>query len=148
MQRVDLDRIEFADDYRYLLNGVPYTGIGVEAVDGRAVCEMEFQNGIQQGTTREFHENGRLRREAQYRNNALHGVVREWSDEGLLQLEEEYEFGVCTCRRMESPKGGMDIIYSIDKNSQQYSLLQLLRQSRFAEPPLGVPEARQEVNGQ
>lgn len=134
MKRVNINDIEFTNDYLYLFHGVPYTGIGFELdSDGRLISEVEFQNGMQHGITKMYYPLGRLQREAHYRYNTLHGFVREWTIDGVLELEEEYELGICLRRKVRSDAGELQICYEIDEVSPQYELLQMLRKAKFIE---------------
>ena len=134
MIRVNVDLIEFTDDYVYLLNGQPFTGVGYETNDnGVVISEMEFQNGMQHGTTRGFYPTGRVKREAQYQANTLDGFVRDWDEDGVLEREEEYEKGVCIRRKAIDASGQLALSYELSEKDPQYRTLQLLRNARFSE---------------
>lgn len=132
MNRVNTDLIEFTDDYVYLFNGQPFTGIGYETNDqGLVISEMEFQSGMQHGTTRGFYPSGQVKREAQYQHNTLDGFVRDWSENGVLEREEEYEKGVCVRRKVVDSSGQLVLSYELSENDPQYETLQLLRKAKF-----------------
>jgi antitoxin component YwqK of YwqJK toxin-antitoxin module len=132
MTRVNTDVIEFTDDYVYLLNGQPFTGIGFETNDnGVVISEMEFQNGMKHGTTRGFYPTGRVKREVHYQHNTLDGFVRDWSEDGLMEREEEYEKGICVRRKALDSSGQVALSYELSESDPQHMTLQLLRNAKF-----------------
>jgi antitoxin component YwqK of YwqJK toxin-antitoxin module len=134
MSRVNTDDIEFTDDYRYMWNGLPFSGIGFDAgEDGTLLSEMEFREGILDGMARDFYPSGCVKSESQYRNNTLDGTVREWSQEGILQRVETYERGICIRRQVRDESGQLTLNYELDENDPQFELLQMLRRTRFSE---------------
>lgn len=136
MLRVNTDLIEFTEDYVYLLDGKPFTGVGYETNDdGAIISEMEFQNGMQHGTTRGFYPTGQIKREAQYQHNTLDGLVRDWDETGVLEREDEYERGVCVRRKSRDSSGQLSVCYQLDENDPQFTTLQLLRNAKFNPPP-------------
>src|SRR5262245_39507963 len=117
MIKVSTDDIEFTDDYTYLWNGQPFSGIGIELDEvGTLVSETEFQDGMQHGTTRSYYPSGRVKREAQFENNTLHGFLRDWAEDGLLEREEEYERGVCIRRKLRDQAGELSLCYELNEN--------------------------------
>ena len=135
MIRVNTDLIEFTDDYVYLLDGQPFTGIGYEANDdGEIISEMEFQDGMQHGVTKGYHLAGQVKREAHYKYNTLDGFVRDWDDAGLLEREEEYEMGVCIRRKTRDSSGYLQISYELSESDPLFNTLQLIRAAKFKPP--------------
>lgn len=135
VQRVNTDYIELSQEGVYSWEGLPYSGVGYElTVDGALWSEMEFRNGIQHGTTREYFRSGRAKREAHYENSYLHGFVREWDESGTLQREEEYELGICLRRKVRGVSGDLVSCYEIKEGDFQFELLQQLRKVRFVAP--------------
>lgn len=136
MTRVNTDEIEFTNDYTYQWKGRPFSGIGFElGDDGRVISEIEFNNGMQNGTARSYYSTGGVRREAQYENNTLHGFVRDWNEDGVLQSEEEYERGVCVRRKARDLGGELSLCYELSENDPQFEILVLLRNAKFTPPP-------------
>ncbi|QVL30218.1 hypothetical protein KIH39_15300 [Telmatocola sphagniphila] len=136
MIRVNTDLIEFTDDYVYLLDGKPFTGVGYETDDDGVIrLEIEFQSGMQHGITREFYPTGQLKREAQYQQNTLDGIVIEWDETGVLEREEAYERGVCLRRKARDLTGQLSVCYELNENDPLFSTLQLLRRVTFNSPP-------------
>lgn len=132
MTRVNVDAIEFADDYTYNLNGTLFTGIGYEADEsGVLMSEMEFKNGIQHGVTRLYFSNGLLKKESYYEYNTLSGITREWDTEGKLEREEEYERGICIRRSAVDSRGKMSQYYELTPHDEGYEILQLMRKAKF-----------------
>jgi antitoxin component YwqK of YwqJK toxin-antitoxin module len=136
MNRVNADEIELTNDYVYLWDGRPFTGIAFELDDHEnIVSEIEFRNGLQMGTTRAYYPKGRLKREAQYENATLHGFARDWNEEGLVTSEEEYERGICIRRKTRDSTGNLSISYELKETDPQFEILRLLRMAKFAPPP-------------
>ncbi len=128
MQRVNADDIEFGNDYVYRFMGHPFTGIGFEiGEDERLVSEIEFQNGMKNGMSREWLHNRKLVFEHHYLNNTRHGLQREWSDSGTLVTEEEFEHGICTRRKTWNDDGGLTGEYELHESDQQFKLLKSIR---------------------
>jgi antitoxin component YwqK of YwqJK toxin-antitoxin module len=134
MERVDIEDLYF-EDYCHAYQGKPFTGIGEEVSgSGAMISEIEFKDGMQHGTTRGWHPNGRLRRESMYRHNALHGQHREYYDDGRLKKDEEYENGVCLRSQEWDKDGNLKEEYHIRPGSVEYEILQLSRR------PISEPE--------
>jgi antitoxin component YwqK of YwqJK toxin-antitoxin module len=62
--------------------GLPFTGFIVEYYpNGNVLCELEYQNGFQDGYWREYHENGQLASEFKTHNNCLVTDSSKYFDE-------------------------------------------------------------------
>lgn len=132
MNRVNVAFIDLTDDYLYVMNGQPFTGIAYEPNDdGVIISEIEFRNGVQAGITRGFFPTGVMKRESEYEYNTLHGFAREWNEEGVLESECEYERGICLRRRMLDSTGQLTLYYELQEGDPQFATLQLLRNARF-----------------
>jgi antitoxin component YwqK of YwqJK toxin-antitoxin module len=132
MSRVNSHDLEFTNDYLYLLDGHPFTGIGVEYSErGNVLSEIEFRSGMQHGKSCSFFPSGKLRREAHYENNTLHGTVREWDSSGGLVCEEVYERGICIRKSALDSSGSLTTYYEISEADPQFEILQLVRAAKF-----------------
>ena len=132
MRRVDVRDIEWRD-YCYYVDGVPFTGIGVEYYpDGRLRCEMSFENGIHQGQSRDWYPSGTMMQQADYRHNTLHGELTEWTESGRLIRRETYEFGICTANQGWDDDGNLVSEFRLTEDDPHYSILRMFRVSRFA----------------
>ena len=89
--RVPDSDLTYDGDGVWRLAGKPFTGVSYEEHDGRLVCEMSFQDGMETGPTREWYPSGQLRIEQNLRGGAGHGWYREWHDNGQLKREAFYE---------------------------------------------------------
>lgn len=126
MIRVNADEIELGDDYVYRLEGKPFTGIGFELNNAdQLLSEIEFENGMKNGFSREWSRDGALVFEHEYKNNTRHGRQAEWED-GELQTEEEFEHGICVRRKTWS-EGKIVNEFVIDEVDPQFKLLESLR---------------------
>jgi len=130
MKRINVDSIEFTNDYTFVLDGQLFTGIAedINSETGER-SEQEIQEGVQSGVSREWTAAGTLRREAEFRNNVLHGRQREWHDDGRLWRESVYEYGICLHRTALAPNGSVDHEYRIEDDPSQLELLELMRKS-------------------
>ena len=130
MKRIDVDSIEFTNDYTYVLDGQLFTGIAedINSETGER-SELEIRQGVQSGVSREWTAAGTLRREAEFKNNVLHGRQCEWGDDGRLRQESTYEYGICIHRRTHGPDGSIDRDYRIEDDPSQLELLELIRNS-------------------
>ena len=128
MQRVNVDNIDFGNDYVYRFEGEPFTGIGFELDEaGRLIGEMEFREDMTAGYSREWNSDGTLIAENSLMNNTKHGPQREWSEAGLLVTEEEFQYGFCVRRRRWDDNGKLTVDYEIDPRSPQHELLESTR---------------------
>jgi antitoxin component YwqK of YwqJK toxin-antitoxin module len=126
MRRINADDIELGNDYVYRLDGKPFTGIGFELNDdGQLLSEIEFENGLKNGFSREWAIDGTLVSEHEYRNNTRHGHQVEWAD-GKLHIEEVFEYGICVNRK-EWDHGKLVKEFVIDQSDPQFMLLAALR---------------------
>src|SRR5262249_24558098 len=130
MERINVDELDFTDDYCYEYLGKPFTGIAYEvSPQGRTVCEMEFKDGMQHGLTKQWYSAGQLKVEASYRFNGLHGPRREWYDNRQLKKEEEYENGICLRRRIYDMIGRTTEEYQIQPGGLQREILNVSRRA-------------------
>ena len=59
----------------------------------RELINRKDDEGMKQGTYREYFENGKLKKEEHYLDNELHGYFREFDDRGELLMVLRYERG-------------------------------------------------------
>lgn len=96
-QTLDYGLLEYKTDGVYYSAGYPFTGVAVdEYADGTKFSEMEFEDGRQNGITRDFFRNGAVKRECVYSKGILHGIEREWYDGGVQKSETHYNGGEIT----------------------------------------------------
>lgn len=99
------DDLDYSNDCVYLLQGKPFSGVGVQRTDnGSLVCEVPFSDGKEHGVAREYFPSGKVKSETPYFRGVAHGVEREWHENGRLKTENHNEFGIL----MEATKWSVD----------------------------------------
>ena len=122
--------LSFSEDQTCIYQGVPFTGVAVfYRANGTPESEVEYSDGIQNGSVRDWSESGVLVLEAEVKNGSYHGLIRYFSDSGHLLREEDYEFGICTARREPQEVGGMRKTFSLDSSDKAFRVLQAMRQA-------------------
>ncbi len=76
---------------------------------GIAAIESTCRDGVLDGPTRTFYENGNLKTERIYRNGLLEGIVSEYYENGILRAQTPYQNGV---------KEGLHVFYKENKDVQ------------------------------
>jgi hypothetical protein len=121
--------LSFSEDQTCTYQGVPFTGVAVfYRANGTPESEVEYSDGMQNGSVRDWSETGVLVLEAEVKNGAYHGLVRYFSDSGHPLREEDYEFGICTARRESQEGGGMRETFSLASSDDAFRVLQAMRQ--------------------
>jgi hypothetical protein len=98
MRRIDWDRddddINYGDDMRLEYRGEPFTGEVVQdhRPEGALLSQKFYENGIENGPTREWWSDGRLKSEGYIRRGVAIGVFRRWHLNGRGGLAEEKHF--------------------------------------------------------
>ena len=62
--------------------------------NGQMEYEENYKEGVEDGLHREWHANGQLLSEGNYKDGVEDGLFREWSADGQLLSEENYKDGV------------------------------------------------------
>lgn len=74
-----------------MYKGKPLTGIGYKTYNNGIISkEIEFKDGLKNGTHKEFHENGQLSYETNNIEDEIVGELKKWYDNG--QLKEKTNF--------------------------------------------------------
>lgn len=124
MIRVDFKQLRHDEDGRMLLGGHFFTGIAVEYWRGGAIAsEMSYQDGIEDGLSRGWHDNGVRSWVTPYRKGCVAGMMQEWHRNGQLALQEEIDHGVALWRRRWNENGDMVEDYNY-VNSPHYAWLE------------------------
>jgi antitoxin component YwqK of YwqJK toxin-antitoxin module len=107
-----------------LPDGRPYSGLAHERLEDHTVLQEDMLvNGMKEGLSRRWHENGRLQQELYYLHDGLHGSCKEWYDTGQLRTEGTFEHGICVTEKEWDPNGTLTKDYRIAEGDQLYSLL-------------------------
>lgn len=129
MKEVDFRSLEHDDEGRMLDREQLFTGTAVERWPaGQLATQLSFADGIQEGWTRGWHENGVMRSETFYRRGRVVGVTREWYSNGQLKLEKEIEHGICVWSKEWNETGDLVRDYVLPEDHPQYKTLQLRRE--------------------
>lgn len=130
---VDDSEITMTEDYEYLYQGEPFTGIAVEYYEGFLLGEENYRDGMLHGLAKRWHlESEQLASLKSYENNAVVGVRKEWYESGQLKLEEEIEEGIALRRTVWDQFGDVVEEYRVEEDEDPflYELLQLKRSRR------------------
>ena len=69
-------------------NGIPFTGIMFwEYENGNTEGECEMINGLKNGVSKTYYENGQLKRFENYKEDNLNGIVKFYDKNGQLEIE-------------------------------------------------------------
>lgn len=76
---------------------------------GIVAIESTCRNGVLDGPTRTFYENGNLKTEMTYQNGKIEGIVSEYYQSGILRAQTLYQNGM---------KEGLHVFYKENKDVQ------------------------------
>ena len=128
MQRVNDDDVTMTDDYCYLYQGAPFTGIAERILNGQRVSEYTYRNGSRAGRGRVWdYEEGYLKQDAIYSGNAIHGMDQCWYENGRRKSLQKIEHGVCTKGITWDQFGQIVDIYVLDESDRLFDILQSSR---------------------
>lgn len=131
MLRIPHDQLAWRTDDLYYHQGQPFSGIGYGlAPDGWLLYEIEYREGIQCGTAREWGGPEQLVAERSYGWAWLHGPTRVWHDNGKLAEESGYEMGFCLVRKKWDDRGQLIEDYALQPTDAEYRLLEQKRKER------------------
>ena len=129
-QRIDEEQLDWDDDVS-VLNGVPYTGVGVMYYpDGSLEGEASYVDGFKEGVVREWHPNGKLRTEWFAERGRAEGKVTEWHQNGVVKSVGEYEFGVEIKFDEWDEAGELLQSRQIDESSELFKHVQQMRAAK------------------
>ncbi len=94
--RVPYDRLEYAADGTFTLDGKKFTGVAQEFhPDGKTLSKLyEYKDGVFDGTTREYYENGQASSSTQWQKGKRHGANLYWDEDGNAIKRQRYEHDV------------------------------------------------------
>lgn len=129
-RKVPFDDLDYDGELSYRYQELPYTGIAFEDVPGKWYTEIEFDDGMQTGWSREWLPSGTLKSESEYRYNVLHGESRQFDDEGHLRSRKKYEYGILLRQEDIDPEGRVLREWEISSGDSLYQLLIKYRSSK------------------
>jgi hypothetical protein len=129
VRRVPWDQLD-EDDESVTLDGAPFTGVAVEAVAGHLVSEVEFAEGVQSGTSREWYDDGVLKCQTEERWGTRHGEHKVWRSDGTLAIQATYEYGILVEQRNFDDAGKEVTRFLLNESAPLYATLVTLRKGR------------------
>jgi antitoxin component YwqK of YwqJK toxin-antitoxin module len=92
--RINENELDEGENGERLWEGKPFTGIAFELhLNGNLAIEVEIENGIENGTVREWYPSGKLKLEASGKNGEPDKRITEWFENGNLKSEAIIHFG-------------------------------------------------------
>ncbi|MGJ5827532.1 toxin-antitoxin system YwqK family antitoxin [Streptomyces ossamyceticus] len=90
--RIDIDdpEADMDDEQRLLYRGRPFTGEVEERSGGVVISLDSYVDGLQDGPSREWYQDGTLRSEATVRKGSPVGFAGEWHPNGTLASEQVF----------------------------------------------------------
>jgi hypothetical protein len=86
MNKINHGLLEMSEDYRWLYEGRPFTGISVGETDLGHRIESAFVEGVEEGTCRITDSKGRLVEESYLVAGAYHGERRLYENGELIKI--------------------------------------------------------------
>lgn len=83
--------LEFAEDDGRVITITKFNQGFIEAEEHINNKDLE---GNKQGTWKEFHDNGKIKKEANYRDDKINGLVKEYNKSGQLRSFEKFKNGL------------------------------------------------------
>lgn len=99
-RRIDIDdpEVDMDDAQRLLYQGNPFTGEVTEHLGGKLVSLDVYEEGVQNGPSREWYKDGTPRSEGTVRDGLPRGEFREWHPNGVLASRKFFDDDGLTLR--------------------------------------------------
>ena len=93
---VEYADLEYASDGTFTLDGKKFSGVAQEFhKDGTTISKRyEYKDGLFEGTTREYYENGQISASTQWKAGQRHGANMYWNEQGKEMKRQRYEHDV------------------------------------------------------
>lgn len=128
MLEIDDALIEVTEDYTYLYQGEPFTGIGHVKLDGQLIRETTYLQGAKEGLERDWDvDTGQLLSEQNFVNNVPEGLSQSWYENGQLKSQMENELGITVRRKVWDQQGNLVEDYTLEPTHYLYKLLEMKR---------------------
>lgn len=131
LPRVEGDDLEWEGQLQ-TWNDEPFTGIEVWRFPSGAIeSETTYRDGLSDGLSRSWDEQGRLRSQFTCRLGAMHGNCRKWHGNGQLAEDGNYEWGVRINEREYNEHGALISEFALDPAdpSSQFGILLKFREA-------------------
>jgi antitoxin component YwqK of YwqJK toxin-antitoxin module len=118
MVRVNVDEtdIEHIGGPTATWKGKPFTGIVFELQNDQVINEVTYVEGVENGSEKSWHPNGKLESVGGNRANRPHGPFRTWYPSGQLKNEGVTELGQVIWRKEWDEEGNLISEYKILKH--------------------------------
>ena len=133
----DIDTGTMIDGVTPTWQGQPLTGVMYDLhLDGWLLSEIEYVDGLQEGTSRDYYPSGQVRSEGMYRGNNADGPEREWFENGHLRREAMLDSAHIVSEKVWDEAGTLVRNYIMTEDDPLYPRLQQFRayRRRRAEP--------------
>ena len=128
MHEIDANDLVMTEDYEYLHQGQPFTGVAVATLNGHRLTEEHFEDGCKHGVSRRwFEDSDQLQSERWYRENTMHGISRDWYESGQLKSESHDEHGITVKRTTWNQFGEVVEEYVLSSDDALHEILQMRR---------------------
>ena len=133
--RVDRKQLRMTEDYCYLYQDKPFTGIGLTSSRAKLIKETEYNDGARHGWDKTWDfDSGALVRQAWYMQNTRHGIEQCWYINGKRKSLELYEHGIRSKGVIWNQFSEIIEIYTLDEMDSLYEQLKLSREIHKKEP--------------
>ena len=134
MQRVNSDEIEIeyteGGSPLYTWEGEPFTGVAFDVDDsGNLISEITYQEGIENGSEKNWYPDGQLESVRNNKWNRIHGDFKEWYPDGQVKIEGKCELGYVVWRKSWDDAGNLTEEYDIENHPERLNVL--LREKLF-----------------
>ncbi|MFJ5673959.1 toxin-antitoxin system YwqK family antitoxin [Streptomyces sp. NPDC093097] len=102
--RIDVDGpdVDMDDAQRLLYRGEPFTGEVAEHQSGHLISLDEYTDGILNGHSREWYQDGTLRSEGIVRDGQAVGEFKEWHPNGALKSRKFFDSSIASLREEDT----------------------------------------------
>ncbi|MBT2369237.1 hypothetical protein J7E88_28970 [Streptomyces sp. ISL-10] len=102
--RIDVDGPDVDMDVaqRILYRGDPFTGEVAEYQGGHLISLDEYTDGVLNGWSREWYQDGTLRSEGFVREGHAVGEVKEWYTNGALKSRKFFDSALASLREVDT----------------------------------------------
>ncbi|UZX01722.1 hypothetical protein F8G81_03130 [Arthrobacter sp. CDRTa11] len=131
LPRVEGDDLEWEGQLQ-TWNDEPFTGIQVWRFPNGAIeSETTYKDGLSDGLSRSWDEQGQLRAQFTCRLGAMHGNRKKWHANGQLAEDGNYEWGVRIDEKEYNGQGALISEFTLDPADpdSQYGILLKFREA-------------------
>ncbi|MFB7191768.1 toxin-antitoxin system YwqK family antitoxin [Streptomyces sp. NPDC056230] len=102
--RIDVDGpdVDMDNAQRLLYRGEPFTGEVAEYQSGHLISLDEYTEGVLNGLSREWYQDGTLRSEGIVRDGRAAGEFKEWHPNGILKSRKFFDNTLASLREEET----------------------------------------------